>query len=99
MDKCKINYAIDIGLIISFLVVFITGVIKLRVLSSIFSGLIDAVTPRTMAFIHDWSGVAMGVLVFLHIVCTWDSFTAMTRKYFGKKKLKQNKFNIKSKNL
>lgn len=100
MDRVKIRYAVDIGLIISFLIVFITGIIKLRILSPYFSGFIEAVTPKNMALVHDWSGIVMGFLVFVHIALNWSCLVAMTKKYFGNKSLKKKrKVNIKSRNL
>lgn len=85
MDNIKLKYWVNIGLIISFLIAFVTGIIK-------FPGLLlklgissKGLPWRQITRLHDWSGVVMGVLVFVHLVQNWSWMVAMTKKTFGKK--------------
>jgi hypothetical protein len=84
MDKAKLNYIVDLGLIVSFLAAFITGLIKFPgLLRSI--GIETAGIPyREISRVHDWSGLVMGILVLAHIILNWRWIVAMTKKYFGK---------------
>lgn len=79
MDKIKLNYIVNIGLLISFLVVLVTAILK-------WPGLIRKSTlPITnISFLHDWSGVVMTALVLIHLILNWNWIVAVTKKYFKK---------------
>ena len=86
MDKLKLKYIVNVGLLVSFLAVFVTGVVK-------FPGLLQSLGVQTknlpwkeISRLHDWSGLVMGILVLVHLVQNWQWMTAMTKRYFGKKK-------------
>jgi hypothetical protein len=75
MDRLKLNYWIDILLTFSFLIVMITGIIKIPVLNLVSRNSI--LTP-----IHDLSGIIMSVLVIIHLVLHWKWLVVMTKKMF-----------------
>ena len=82
MKRVALNYAVDIGLIVSFLVNFVSGLIKFLAMND----LIISPFPRAeLTFWHDWSGIIMGVLILAHIVLHWNWIIAMTKKYLGMK--------------
>jgi len=61
------RYLLNVSLGIAFLLVFITGVIKIPGLIRAV-GLSYADIPLgTISTIHDWSGVAFGLLAIVHI--------------------------------
>ncbi|MFH1065348.1 MAG: DUF4405 domain-containing protein [Nanoarchaeota archaeon] len=81
----KIKYVLDIGMLISFLCVGITGIIK-------FPGLLQAIGLSRMALpfgaiskVHDWAGIALVVFVALHLILDFN-WLVCTTKYFFKKK-------------
>ena len=85
MDKIKLNYIVDVVMGISFLAAFITGAIK-------FPGLLRSmgIDVRTLPIskisrLHDWSGLVMGILVFVHLALHWNWIACMTKKYFARK--------------
>ena len=78
MNKAKLNYFIDLGLFISFLLVFVTGIIKFPPF-----GLKDFYF-QNINKIHDLSGIAMGVLVLIHLILHWSWITSMTKSFFKK---------------
>ena len=86
MNKTKLNYWIDIGLAISFLICFITGLIK-------WPGLIKLIGTSTykilyvknISLLHDWSGLIMGILVLTHLVLHWKWIVSVTKSTFGKR--------------
>ncbi len=82
MDKGKLNYFIDIGLLISFLLMFFTGLFKWPGWRSFYSFITDW---GLVSRIHNWSGLVMGLLVFVHLALHWKWIVAMTRKVFTKK--------------
>ena len=86
MNKAKLNYFIDIGLTITFILAFITGIIKWPALLPKL-GISYADAPmRTFTLIHDWSGLIMGLLVLVHIALHWRWIVTMTKKIFRRNK-------------
>lgn len=83
MEKDKLIYIVDIGLFISFILVAVTGIIK-------FPGLMQAVGmsygnfPKSeFSMLHDWSGIALTLLVLIHIILHWDWIVVTTKRYLG----------------
>ncbi len=85
MDKLKSKYIATIGLLISFLAVFITGLIKFPGLLHTFGIQLKSLPLREINIIHNYAGLAMGILVFVHLVQNWAWLVAMTKNYLGKK--------------
>ena len=85
MDKGKINYWVDIGLIITFILAFVTGVFKWPSLVKYSFNL--GLNMKLFSLIHDWSGLIMGLLVFVHIALHWKWLVVMTKSKFKKKEL------------
>jgi len=86
MNKNSIKYIIDTGLLLSFLGVTITGIIKFRSFLSLFGITIDysAMPIRQLSNLHDWSGLVMALLVLIHLITNWDWIVATTKSYFKK---------------
>jgi len=88
-NKNTLKYFTDIGMLISFLLVFITGVIKFptlevdREILSIYSIL--------FVTIHDWGGIVLVFLALLHIILNWNWIVATTKKMFGRANLKKTR--------
>jgi hypothetical protein len=83
--KSRLNYFIDCGLIITFLLSFITGVIKFPEWTRFFSNVYLVISASLLSQIHDYSGIAMSLLVLAHLVLHWRWIVAMTKSTFGKK--------------
>ena len=80
MNKAKLNYFVDLLLAVSFLLVVVTGILK-------FPGWFKLDLPwRLINNIHDWSGLIMAFLVFVHLILHWKWIVSMTNKIFGRKK-------------
>lgn len=88
MNKAKLNYWIDVGMGLSFLVAFFTGIFK-------WPGLLQRlgidpfkVPLLKISNLHDRSGLIMGLFALAHIVLHWGWIIAMT-KSLGKRKDKK----------
>ena len=81
IDKCKLNFFIDLGLLISGIAVGITGILKLK----IFGMHIMALNP-----IHGFAGIVFVALALLHIILhlNWLKCTAKQMLTSKKKKIK-----------
>lgn len=84
--RAKLNYIVDVVMGISFILLFITGLIKFPGLVGSFFGIRFGDLPvGLLSTIHDWSGLIMGIFVLFHIALQWKVLTGMTRKIFSKK--------------
>jgi hypothetical protein len=85
MAKPRTNYWIDVGLAISFLIVFITGVIKWPGLLFKLGVNVKNLPIKRISLAHDWAGLIMGILVFVHLILHWKWIVVMTKSLFKKK--------------
>jgi hypothetical protein len=81
MNKAKLNYFVDLGLFMAFLLISITGIIKFPGW-----GLYGSLGFKGISKIHDWSGIALVVLVLVHLILHWPWIKSMTKCFFKKKK-------------
>ncbi len=82
MNRSAINYVIDSAMVLSFLVVFTTGLLKFpRLLPSLGISYLG-LRPGFLSQVHDWAGIFLGLLILLHLVlhCKW--LCAMTKRIF-----------------
>ncbi|MBT6995197.1 DUF4405 domain-containing protein [Candidatus Woesearchaeota archaeon] len=87
MDKTKLNYWIDVGLLISFLGAGITGIIKLKAIATQLGLEWGDPLMKTLSTIHDWSGIVMVLLVLVHLILHWDWIVCETKNIFSKKEV------------
>jgi hypothetical protein len=73
MNKIKINYLIDMMLLISFITVAISGLVMLYVHSYKWST------------IHNWSGIITILLAALHFILHWKWLKEASKNIFKKK--------------
>lgn len=85
MDKCTVNYIIDIGLGISFILAFFTGIIKWPRFIRIFGMSYSDLPMKVITGVHDFSGLVMGLLVLVHIILHWKWIVLFTRRIFYRK--------------
>ncbi len=80
VQKSKVKYFIDMGLLVTFTLVFITGIIK-------FPGLLNALgtNPREVpmyeiSLVHDYAAITMGFLILGHLLLNLKWLKNMTLK-------------------
>ena len=75
-----VRYGVDCLMGVMFLISFVTGLFKFTLLMRML-GMTDVVLPLAlMSDIHDWSGIALGFLVAMHMVLNRRWIVSMTRK-------------------
>ena len=85
MNRTKVNYWIDVGLTFSFLACFFTGIIKWPGLIRLIGASLYAKIPmHNISTLHIWSGLIMGILVFIHQALHWNWITTVTKGFFKK---------------
>lgn len=84
--KIVLNYFVDVGLAISFLLVALTGMFKFPALLKLTGLLNNIPLYKLITFIHDWSGMVMSILVIMHIVLHWKWIIIMSKKLFAGEK-------------
>ena len=83
MEKAKISFIVDLGLLVSFLAVGISGILKLPVAMATMG-----LEQRDFQFItplHDISGVVMVLLGILHVALHWNWLVGMAKSNSRKK--------------
>ena len=98
MERERLNYWIDIGLLVSFLIVAVTGLVMFFAFVSASPGVGRGVTflgTGKAAWIpwHNYAGLVMIALVFVHLVLHFGWLTAMTKSLFRKEEVIENKVN------
>lgn len=83
-DKGRINYLVDCGLIVTFSLSFITGIVKFPEWTRYFSDVFLLIPASTLSRIHDISGLVMGLLVLSHLVLHWRWIVTMTKTTLGR---------------
>jgi hypothetical protein len=81
------KWSVDIALLVAFLACVITGLFKFTLLMRML-GLTGLVFPLAlMSDIHDWSGIALVVLVGVHLFLNRHWIWSMTKKVVTGKKV------------
>ena len=86
MDRIKIKYLIDLGMVIAFITMFITGLTKFPGLLQSFGINRSNLPMGDISKLHDWTGITMLALVSMHLLLNWKWILSMTKKYIGSKK-------------
>lgn len=79
MDETKVNYWIDVGLLIAFLGVTVTGILKLHAVMGWLGWAWQDPLVQTMSTIHDWSGIVLAALVLVHLIVHHDWIKCVTQ--------------------
>jgi hypothetical protein len=88
MNRQVIKWAVDLGMGVAFLISFITGMFKFTFFMRLF-GFTNLVLPiALMSEIHDWSGLALGFFVVVHLVLNRAWILTMTRKVLAGETMK-----------
>jgi cytochrome b subunit of formate dehydrogenase len=84
MDRQVARWCVDLAMGVAFLVCLITGLFKFTLLMRTL-GLTDVVLPIALfSVIHDWSGLALGILVAVHLYLNRAWIITMTKKVLGR---------------
>ena len=85
MSKPKINYMVDMLILIAFLLTGLSGIVLLLIPGG--RGLSQYVVlgiPRAgWVELHDWAGISTMIGVFLHFVLHWKWLVCMTGNIFS----------------
>ena len=85
-NKSVINYFVDMGLALTFLITAVTGVFKMPLLFNLGLVAYRNFNMRLINGFHDWGGIAMTVLVIVHLALHWRWIVVMTKRLIGGKK-------------
>ncbi len=80
MEKDDVNYWIDVILGISFLVVSVTGIIKLREVMNYLGLEWQSSLIQVFSKIHDWSGIILILFVLLHLILHREWIAVKTKE-------------------
>ena len=85
VKRINVIYWVDVGLALTFTLSFLTGILKWpRFLPNL--GIKYSSLPMNLfTKVHDLGGLAMGLLVIVHIILHWNWIVCMTKKKFNRK--------------
>ncbi|MBN1501668.1 MAG: DUF4405 domain-containing protein [Spirochaetes bacterium] len=86
MKKCILNYAIDMGILLAFMVTFITGIVKWPGIILKFGFNYRDFPMSYFTIMHDWGGLVMSLLSFAHVMMHRKWIWTMTKKLLRGKK-------------
>ena len=87
MEKAKVKFIIDVLMVISFLLVGITGIMKLpQVIRINPLNIFRHIDFRLMSNIHDISGVAIVILIIIHLTLNFTWLKNVFLNFFKKRK-------------
>lgn len=81
MDKTLVLYITDATLGIAFLLTGITGIMKMPGWLPAIGISYTSLPFRTISTVHDWAGIAMVVMVALHLLLHWRWIVLMTKRH------------------
>ena len=92
MEKTKINYFVDLLMLIFFVINSITGLIIFFFLPTgvkrggyqVFLGIIK----QNWVDIHNWSGILLILTIVIHLIIHWNWIVGMTKSLTQKKNKK-----------
>lgn len=75
MNKTKMNYFVNLGMAISFVIVAVTGILKLPAFGR----------QRNYMLLHDWAGIVLAGFVLLHLILHWNWIKCTTKNCIFKR--------------
>jgi len=78
-------YIVDVFLFIFSLIVVVSGVIKFPGLLTLLKIDPFSLPQSEITFLHDWIGIALTALTFVHIFLNWKWILAMSKKLLNRK--------------
>ena len=80
MQRSSLNYIIDLGLLISFAAVLLTGIVKFPILIRVLARSGVYLPSGEITLIHEWGGVALALFTLLHLALHWKWMVSTTRR-------------------
>lgn len=82
MKRRNLLYAVNMGMLISFLLCAVTGIVKWPGLIPMLGLDYRSLPFAAITLLHDWSGLLLCLLAVLHVGMHWNWMTLMTRRIF-----------------
>ena len=85
MKRSLLNYTIDMGMLLSFVAVILTGMVKFPILLRMLAKRGVYLPSSEITLIHEWGGAMMAVFILLHLILHWNWVCSTTKRFFTKK--------------
>ena len=76
MNKALLNYLVDLGMAVSFVIVAVTGILKLPAFGR----------AKDYMLLHDTAGIVLAIFVLLHLLLHWNWIKCMTKSFVFKRR-------------
>ena len=81
MKRSTLNYFIDLGLILSFSAVLVTGTAKFPMLLRGLAKRGAYLPSNEITLVHQWGGVALAAFSLFHLVLHWKWVVSTTKRF------------------
>jgi hypothetical protein len=81
MKRTTLNYLVDLGLILSFTAVLLTGIMKFPILLRGLARRGFYLPSNEIALVHQWGGAALAAFSLFHLVLHWKWVAFTTRRF------------------
>lgn len=83
MKKAEFSYLVDMGLIITFFISFISGILKFKEVTLFFANNGIYFSNYWLNYIHDRIGIVFGIIILFHLIIHFKKIKINTKKYFN----------------
>ncbi len=90
MKRSVFNYTVDIGMLLSFVAVLLTGISKFPILLRMLAKRGVYVPSNEITLIHEWGAALMAAFILLHLILHWKWVLSSTKRYFGNRRSSHN---------
>ena len=90
MKRTVLNYWIDIGMLLSFVAVLLSGIVKFPILLRMLARRGVYLPSNEITLIHEWGGALMAAFILLHLILHWKWVLSSTKRLFTKKSVSHN---------
>jgi hypothetical protein len=84
MKRTALNYIIDMGMLLSFIAVLLTGIFKFPILLRMLARRGVYLPSNGITLVHEWAGALMAVCILLHLILHWKWVLSLTKRIFSR---------------
>jgi hypothetical protein len=89
VKRNALNYAVDMGMLLSFAAVLMTGIAKYPLLLRLLARNGVYLPSSEITLIHEWGGAVLAVFTLVHLVLHWRWMMSATRRLWRSGKGKE----------
>jgi hypothetical protein len=82
MKRSAVNYIVDMGMLLSFIAVLFSGIVKFPILLRLLARRGVYLPSNEITLVHEWGGAVMAAFILLHLILHWKWVLSTTKRFF-----------------